>query len=372
MELYLGLFLISIAGLGIATYTDLKQRIIHNKLNYSLIGAGLFLHLWLAFSNADYWIFGTALAVTAVTFAASYALWKAGVWAGGDVKLMTGIAALNPLNLNILQNVFGVKIGIFASISTPMFPLTLFIFSIFAMLPYGALISANALRKKTNLKKELVQDLKRKVLQSVEVSAAVVGISAVLMFFGMHLLLVLPALIVLKLLKKPGLVITGALFVFALYYNVGNAVAYAAYLFVFFMFIYILFKFYFISKKVLAEEMEITALEDGIIPAESIYLKEGKAIRGEKIQIKKIINYFKANNLQGLRQYLSPAGEEIVSARKARGVTVQEIEKLKMLVKEGKLENKIEIKKSAPFVPAILMAYVALNIVGDLLWNLLL
>ncbi len=67
-----------------------------------------------------------------------------------------------------------------------------------------------------------------------------------------------------------------------------------------------------------------------------------------------------------------PKGKEIVSSRKARGVTPGEINELQKLVKEGKLEDKIELKLSAPFVPAILIAYLALNVCGDLLWNLVL
>ena len=76
--------------------------------------------------------------------------------------------------------------------------------------------------------------------------------------------------------------------------------------------------------------------------------------------------------MEGLKEYMNPKGKEVISSRKARGVTDEEIAELKKYVNEGLLENKMRIKMSAPFVPAIIIAYLVLNIVGDLLWNLIL
>ncbi|PJA16241.1 MAG: hypothetical protein COX63_03450, partial [Candidatus Diapherotrites archaeon CG_4_10_14_0_2_um_filter_31_5] len=47
-------------------------------------------------------------------------------------------------------------------------PLTLFIFSIISMLPYGMLLSINVLRKRKELRKELTEELKQRLIQAVQ------------------------------------------------------------------------------------------------------------------------------------------------------------------------------------------------------------
>lgn len=369
---YLVAFSISIIGLIIATYTDFKERIISNKLNYTLLFSGFILQGIMSYYYNDYMILGIAVVVTLLTFFGSYLLWKAGVWAGGDVKLMTALAALNPFNPNLLYNL-GFEIPLFESISLPLFPLSLFIFSVFAMLPYGALLTLNAVRKKTEMKKEILRDVKDKMKVSVETSIGLVGISSVIAFFGIPWLIIFPAIFLFY--KIPGIAkkITAVLiFAFAFYINSANAIYNAVILYILIIFIYSLIKFYFYSKKALEKEIPLDELEEGDIPAETVLFSEGKVIKKPQISIKTIIKYFKDNNLEGLKKYMNPKGREIISARKARGVTDEEIAELKKLQKEGLLENKMRIKMSAPFVPAVLIGYVMLNIVGDLIWNLIL
>jgi len=365
-------FFFSLTGLGYATYTDLRERVVSNKLNYFLLAIGLALHAALALIEGNYLIIAITIGVVIATFLGSYALWKLGVWAGGDVKLMTALAALNPFNPNILS-VLGVKIELFASINYPIFPLTLFIFSLLATLPYAVLLGARGLMKRKDLQKQIAKELKKKVLQSLELAAIVVGTSTLLMFFNLSLWIVLPLLIAVGFVeKKKQLWIAIAAFAFALWQSPQHSIEWFAYLFAFFIVVWAFLKLFFVSREVLREEKKITELQEGEIPVESIYLRKGKAVRGEKIQIKTIINYFKNNNLAGLQNYLLPKGKEIISSRKARGLEAKEINELKKLVKEKKLEDKIEIKLSAPFVPAILIGYLLLNIVGDLFWNVIL
>ena len=140
---FLIFFFISFIGLIIATITDLKNRIVSNKLTYPLIVIGIALHLIQVFFAENTLISINSLiafAVPAITFVCGYGLWKLGVWAGGDVKMFTALAALNPLNPNLLGPHFGY--WFFESISLPLFPLTLFLFSILAMLPSGAFLTS--------------------------------------------------------------------------------------------------------------------------------------------------------------------------------------------------------------------------------------
>ena len=208
-------FLISLIGLTIASYTDLKERIVSNKLSYAMIVLGLGIHgiQSILEGNAVYIINSVALGF--FSFAGAYALYRLGVWAGGDVKLFAGLGTLNPLNPNVLFLVLPIEL--FQSISLPLFPLTLFIFSVFSMLPYGIIISISGLNKKKELKKELFKETKVKIKQFVFLSLFVTGASFALIYFKLNLLALIPLLIVYSFVKKNArLVLASGFFVFYL------------------------------------------------------------------------------------------------------------------------------------------------------------
>ncbi|MCK4327976.1 MAG: prepilin peptidase [Candidatus Diapherotrites archaeon] len=89
--------LLALAGLALASLTDLRERIVPDWLSYSMIGAGLAYHAGLSVMHWSAAHFVLSLISTALAFAFGYALWRVGAWAGGDVKLFTGIGALVPL-----------------------------------------------------------------------------------------------------------------------------------------------------------------------------------------------------------------------------------------------------------------------------------
>ncbi|MFA4907191.1 MAG: A24 family peptidase C-terminal domain-containing protein, partial [archaeon] len=132
-------------------------------------------------------------------------------------------------------------------------------------------------------------------------------------------------------------------------------------------------KFYLASRnEVFRKTKRISELAEGEIPAESIVEIEGKIERAGPLEMGKIIKHLKANNLGALRQMLSRRGREIVSRKRAMGVTENEIRELEELVKKGMLEDKIGVKLSAPFVPAVLIAFIASGFLGDIIWRILL
>jgi len=92
---YLFFFFISITGLAYGTYTDFKERMISNWITYGMIVIGITGYAVVSFIANDWMILAGVIGVTAITFAAAYGLYRMGVWAGGDVKLFAGLAALN-------------------------------------------------------------------------------------------------------------------------------------------------------------------------------------------------------------------------------------------------------------------------------------
>jgi len=86
---YVAIF-VAIAGSIIASYTDVKTKEIPNYLTFSMIFLGL-----LFFSLKFYreWIFFIPLIAS---YFLIWFIWRAGMWGGGDAKLMMGLMALLP------------------------------------------------------------------------------------------------------------------------------------------------------------------------------------------------------------------------------------------------------------------------------------
>ena len=138
-------FSITLIFLGYASFTDLKERIVRNSITFSLIFLGLIFHLILSFYFNDFGFIFNSISAGILAFLFSFILYKTGVWAGGDVKLFTGIAVLNPFNpsaLSFLVPFLSVKI-----FSLPLFFLLLFILSILSVFPYAIILSFSLLNK---------------------------------------------------------------------------------------------------------------------------------------------------------------------------------------------------------------------------------
>ncbi len=369
-------FFFSITLLAVGSYTDFKERIISNKLTYSAVAIGILIHLIESYYSADYSVLGITVIVTIATFIASYGLWKIGVWAGGDVKLFTALAALNPVNLGIIRDAIGLKYSLLASISLPVFPLTLFIFSIFSMLPYGVFLSLGTLKKRKDLRDKLIFELKEKLIYTAETIALITGISFILGKFteGILLFILVIAVIIIstKLEHKLKLILTLILFGFALYSDFKFVFQNYLIGFISLYFIYVFLKMFSFGREYsLKKKIKVKELEEGMIPAFSLYEIEGKIIEKKPLSIGNIIKHVRTNNLQALLGELQPKGKEIVSAKKAAGITDEKVLELKKLAEEKKINEEIEIKLTAPMIPAVFIGYVLVNITGDLIWNLM-
>ena len=172
--------IISVAGLIIATYTDLKQRIVPNKLNYGLAILGLVLFGAQSLIDWTFWPIILSIFGLCFGFLFGWVMWKAGVFAGGDVKLFMGLGALNPLTPILI------KTAVFNTATIPLFPITLFIYSLICFLPYGIAVLAYKVYKNKKFQKEILAEMKPKVLEALHaaifISAAFVIISLIINF----------------------------------------------------------------------------------------------------------------------------------------------------------------------------------------------
>ena len=126
--------IIALTAVCISVYTDLKERIVPNELTYSMveigIGFSLIYGLWIGdYLRAFYGIFGSALA-----FALGYIMYLTGGWAGGDVKLFSGLGALIPAYSDAFGLSYNLVLPKFV-IDYPLFPLTILINSVIAVAP---------------------------------------------------------------------------------------------------------------------------------------------------------------------------------------------------------------------------------------------
>ena len=109
------------------------------------------------------------------------------------------------------------------------------------------------------------------------------------------------------------------------------------------------------GRSVFYERAKITELKEGMIPAETIYEKDGKVSRwSSKFGLKPHYD----------RIYTNP--------RRAAGLTRYQVGALKRLVRERKLKNYIKLKKGIPFAPALGLGVVIAIFYGDLYWRFIL
>jgi len=106
------------------------------------------------------------------------------------------------------------------------------------------------------------------------------------------------------------------------------------------------------GQGVLYEQVRITGLREGMIPAETIYEKDGEVKRW--------------NSRFGLK----PRYDRIyANPSRAAGLTRYQVGALKRLVRQRKLKNSIRVKKGVPFAPALGLGVFIAVFHGDLYWH---
>jgi hypothetical protein len=246
---------LALGGVCVANYTDLKDRIIPNRLTYPLIGIGIIFYLALGVYRLDFYLALSGAAGAAIAFGIGYILWLTGGWAGGDVKLFTALGALLPTYT-------APYVSPAYSSAYPLFPLTILFNAVIVVIP---------------------------------VLLIYVGISRI---------------------RRRG-------------------------------------AFY--------EEVKITDLKEGMIPAETIYEKDGKIGRWSSGRLGFL------TGLKGKPKWT----RALTNPKRAAGVSRYQVGALRRLVREGKLKDRIRIKRGMPFAPALGVGVFIAVLYGDLYWRIL-
>ena len=362
-------FSITLLFLLFASYYDIKKRIVPNFLVLYLLIIGVIFKIIETIYFSQISILLNALLSFGITFIVGYILWEFGFFAGGDLKLFSAISFLNPFNINFLGFLFSLK-----TITIPVFSLTLVITAILSTAPiliFSALylfifkrhyrILINLLKTKNTLFSLLSSILMLFLISSF------FNIFEMYIPFLIYFLLSVMFILFFRQLEKQNIVQYNYLVLGLYLLLIGYSLIFSKKIFVFYdllvititiLIIFLSITFYkIISSKILTFSKKINDLKEGDVVLNNYYLVNKKVIE-KKLSF---INY--------LKEYTSKqkSNKLIIDSRKVGGLLPEDITFLKSSYKHN-LEKEIVLKKTIPFTPSVLVAYILLNILGDFIW----
>ncbi len=288
----------------IASYTDIKSREVPESLTISLIGIGLFLHLSESLLNSNPGPIISSVYMVVLAFAFSYLLYKIGAWAGGDVKLFTGLAAILPYYGNF-----------------DYFPFLVFASAFIAALPFIAVYIGYFFIKIKKLREMIKPIFYRDFKRAIFSAAYVVASYEIVALLNLHWLFTIPLIYILyklKWLSLPFIVIP--LIFFYLSDPMALVTYFASLAALSFLLFFGINAFKIAKENILRMTVKARDLKEGMIPAEDVYIGRVR----------------------------------VANSRSADGLTVAEIKKLK------KARREIRVRLSIPFVPVITLGMVLL------------
>lgn len=355
--------------MGILTsYTDIKTGFIEDKHVFPIAGIGVLYYLYygLAVKHDLFYAFSGLIGL-AIGFLLGYLLYLMGGWASGDVVILMGYSALFPYASSYA------KIVPPYAARYPLHSITLLFNSILAVFPFIFFYSLAVLvvRRRTTRLKEVFLDKWLKPFElALWISAAfvilrVVG-RAIPPQFGVLIWAI--AIVILAKLQKVGDVVGILLFAYGAFKTPEIIYSYLKLAATFYT-----FKVFFSLVKVLREEVltkrvTVDELKEWDILGEWIYEKDGKIYRDRESSFDKVIRALKTLNLNALRvEY-----DKLIAPPTAEGLRKEDIETLKALVNEGKLEDEFVVRNAMPFAPALFLGFLISVFYGDLFWWLVL
>ena len=100
-DIYLTQICITLIFCIVFCFYDVKKGFLPNKLNYILVTFGFASNLILTIISGNVKFIFFSIISYSVTYLITLMLWQLNVWGGGDVKLLSSIAAVIPFGINI-------------------------------------------------------------------------------------------------------------------------------------------------------------------------------------------------------------------------------------------------------------------------------
>lgn len=307
-----------------------------------------------------------------VGFVLGYVLYFIGGWAGGDVLILAAFSALFPYASSYA------KVRPFYAVDYPLHAITLLFNSIIAIFPFiliyslGVLIARGDGRK---LAEVFTENVRLTVEGALWVIAAITFIVVLANAVGIALGPIPRYIITLILIFVLGKyrIVGDALGLFALAYGTYTIGTGFLYIFGKLLLTFYVFKLFFsvvkvLRNEVLMEEKPLEEIEEWDIIGEWIYEKDGEVLRDRE----SFLDRLRRGILTGDLSVLNPDYGNVIVSPTAEGVREEQIERLRDLVRDGKLENRFLVKKAMPFAPALLLGFLVSILYGDIFWWLVL
>lgn len=348
---------LALGGAAIAFVTDLKERRVPNRLTLPLIGLGVLVNgLWAAYTRDLTLLLDLAKGLT-VVFILGYIFLLTGGWSAGDLKEYLFITALVPRYPAFLYDYF-----IPAKAPYP-FPLTVILntfLAVFVVLfPLVAVYALARAWRRGQIRGLLPHA--GDIPAGLKSSLLGLGLLALYLLAGPFVAAVL--LVPLSLMRlgegRQFLLSTLLLTAFLYIRGIGGLLAMARYsllLFLSFLALKTLWRAWKVAKSGLRDEVIVTDLEEGMIPAGDIYVGGGRLIVDYKGLIERLKDAMAGKSGSTPREYIVRS--------KAAGLDAEEIVALKSYASQGGLER-IEVKIGIPFAAAIFPGLILSLILGD-------
>lgn len=338
------------------------------KLPIPAVEIGIIYYLYRGLSEGNILFALSGIISLFVGLALGLFLFYIGAWASGDALILAGFSALLPYPPDTA------KVTAPYYTSYPLYAVAILLNGLIAVFPFIFIYALGVIlvkRRFSELREIFVSGAGTTLRASLWIMGAL-GIRTILVAeLGLQINPVLSWLLTIALITVFGKLgragdIAGALVLAYLIYLSPESALVAflrllAFLYAFKVF-FALVKF--IRKSVLVEEVTVEELREWDILGETIFEENGEVKRDDTDPFERL----KTAVLRGDPSILRPNYERVIASPSAEGLTREQIEELKRLVADGKLENRFLRKKAMPFAPAIFLGFLISYFIGDLFW----
>jgi len=340
------------------------------KLPIPAVEVGIVYYLWKGLSEGSVLVALSGVIGLLVGLVLGLLLFYVGAWASGDAVILAGFSALLPYPPDTARVVAPYYVRY------PLYPVAILLNGLIAVFPFIFIYALGViiLRKRFS---ELREIFVSGAGLTVELSLWIMGAFGVRVLLekglGLSLnpvigwLLAIVLITVFGMLRKVGDVAGALVLAYLTYLSPESAVlAFLRLLAILYAFKVFLSLVRFIRRNVLIEEVSVEELREWDILGETIFEKDGEIRRDRADPFERLKTAVFRADLSALK----PDYGKVIASPTAEGLTREQIEELKRLVEEGKLENRFLRKKAMPFAPAIFLGFLISYFIGDLFWLL--
>ncbi|MDD3178394.1 MAG: A24 family peptidase [Candidatus ainarchaeum sp.] len=363
-------FFIVLFFLIISSYTDFKKRIVLNKVVLFFLILGILFKILesVLFSSFNILLFSILSFI--ICFIIFYILWSIGVFSAGDVKVFLVISIFIPNNLvflNILDKIY--------VLSKPIFSLNLLFFSIFSILPFILFFAVIKLFNIDNLILIKNKIFKKYFLESILNSVIILFlVSSFLSIFSSFLnsfyIFIFSLFFIFFFNKLKSIINKGTYIFYVLFFtflfiynfyipiNVFNFNNFFSIILSVSIIFVLLVLYTIIRNKIFTYTKSVDKLKEGDLLYYNYYFINNMVYTKKYNFIKYIFDILKNNYYINLK----------IDSRHSAGILKSDIIFLNDSYNHNLIEKEIKLKKTVPFIPSVLIAYIILNIIGDVFW----